>query len=1163
MKKNGVDSGRAGFVPMILLVVFATGLLLAFGSVAKAQLSTTASITGIVTDSSGGVVPAAKVDVTDQDTKVVASTQTNGDGVYVLPSLTVGTYTVKVTKEGFKEYVENDIILHPATVETVNVTLSPGAVTSLVTVSAGAVAVETSTSEVSNQVESGQIGILPLNGRNYQALAAMMPGVINTSAGSAIGTGGRSTSDVLDINGVGNSRLFKALDGIWDENTGNMSASTVIPNPDKLEEVRVLQNNYSTKYSLMGASVILMQTKSGTQAFHGGAFEYVRNNNLNARNFFAPATSTATAPAIPPYHQNIFGYDVSGPVYIPGVYNTAKQKTFFFWSQQWVRLDAPPGSYPNGTTATSAEYTTPYEVPSTVAIHLPGYSNCVYPNIGALPGYTATPTPLVYQLAPAGGLSAMTSTGGTGCPATGSLPAVNSNSAAYLAALYPAPNYASGGAVNYENLNPQITDQLDQQIKIDHNVGTRFHLMGEYLREYQSYKQYSISTSPLNWEEDYTRNSMAQVAFTATVSPNLVNTTSIAFNIYDLYLDVGGIDYVNQIPGFSETLPYSGYLSNRIPLVSFSNTGWSLFGEGITVARPLYHAGDLDDTLSDDWSWLKGKHYVQAGINIVINGKRQNQTGAAGGTAGTWTFTGTYTGNSLADFMLGDAATFGQNADEVRGYMKGHIVSPYIEDRIQVTKRLTVSAGVRFWNMPWPHAQSGMGAMFMPANFSAANAPAVTTGGALATPLATGTFYTNGLVINGVGSTPLNYVNLHNWYTGPMVGFALDVFGDGKTSFRGGYGLTYTKVFSNQDCSFNCMSNPPLLGSTSLTGNTANPLTFPTPGSGSTVKPNNGLEALSVADPQTKATSFASYSLSLEHQFRKNWMAMIAWAGDAARNIQNTGFNENTPMPTSINGVNYDFNPNLNPPTDYSTNYDAPYQGYGSITEIGTQASDNWNALEVSVRHPVSDNLFFTAAYTWSHNLGNGTGGVNMYNLEYDYGNEEGINFPQIFTTTLTYNLPWFRHSRGFTGQTLGGWKFSDITTWRSGSSFSASLGGSNLGPNGRPNILNHDLYPATRTITSWLSTAPYAAPSPGYYGNEPLGILEGPRLSDFDMAVYKDFHLYERASLEFRAEAFNVFNHTNFNNPGSSWTTTSTSFGVITSAKDPRVMEFALRLQF
>jgi hypothetical protein len=1158
MIKDGVDSGRAGFAPRVLLVVFAISLLLAFGSVAKAQLSTNASITGTVTDSSGAVVPAAKVDVTDQDTKVVISTETNGSGVYVLPSLTVGTYTVKVTKEGFKEYVENDIILHPATVQTVNVMLSPGAVTSLVTVSAGTVAVESSTSEVANQVESGQIGILPLNGRNYQALAAMMPGVVNTSAGSAIGTGGRSTSDVLDINGVINSRLFKALDGVWDENTGNMSASTVVPNPDTLDEVRVLQNNYSTKYSLMGASVILMQTKSGTSAFHGAAFEYVRNTDLNARNFFAPPVSTATAPAIPPYHQNIFGYNLGGPLYIPHVFNAARQNTFFFWSQQWVRLDAPPSSYPNGTTATSSEYTAPYQVPSTAPIHLPGASSCFYPSIGPLPGYTGTPAAQVYQLLPSGGVSALT---GTGCPTA--LPAVNTNSTAFLAALYPAPNYSTGGSTNYENLNPQITDQLDTQIKIDHNIGTRYHLMGEYLREYQSYKQYSISTSPLNWEEDYTRNSMAQLAFTATVSPRMVNTTSLAFNIYDLYLDVEGIDYVNQIPGFSETLPYNGYLSNRIPVVTFSNVGWSLFGEGITVARPLYHAGDLDDTISDDWSWLKGKHYVQAGINIVINGKRQNQTGAAGGTAGTWTFTGTYTGNSLADFLLGDAATFGQNANEVRGYMKGRIVSPYVEDRIQVTKRLTVTAGVRFWNMPWPHAQSGMGAMFMPSDFNPANAPAVTTGGSLATALPAGAFYTNGLVINGVGGTPLNYVNLHNWYTGPMVGFAWDVFGDGKTSLRGGYGLTYTKVFTNQDCSFNCMSNPPLLGSTSLTGNTASPLTFPTPGSSGTVKPNNGLEALSVADPQTKASSFASYSLSLEHQFKKNWLAMIAWAGDAARNIQNTGFNENTPAPTTINGVHYDFNPNMNPPTDYSTNYDAPYQGYGSLTEIGTQASDNWNALEVAVRHPVSNNLFFTAAYTWSHNLGNGTGGVNMYNLEYDYGNEESINWPEIFTTTLTYNLPWFRQSKGIAGQTLGGWKFSDITTWRTGSSFSASLSGSNLGPNGRPNITSHDFYPATRTITDWLSTAPYSAPSPGYYGNEPLGTLEGPRLSDFDMAVYKDFHLYERAKLEFRAEAFNVFNHTNFNNPGSAWSATSTSFGVITGAASPRVMEFALRLDF
>ncbi|MGD1102998.1 MAG: TonB-dependent receptor plug domain-containing protein, partial [Terriglobia bacterium] len=1036
--------------------------------------------------------------------------------------------------------------------------LSPGAVTSVVTVTAGAVAVETKTSGLSHEVESGQLNNLPLNGRNYQGLLAMSPGVINTSGGTALGTGGNSSHDVLEVNGLGWNQVFYVLDGIPDTNSGNNRSSSVTPNPDMLEEVRILQNNYSTKYSLLGEAVIVMQTKSGTQAFHGGAFEYVRNTDFNARNFFAPGTSTATVLARPTYHQNIFGYDIGGPLYIPGVYNTNKQKTFFFVDQQWVRLTAPPSSgYLNGVTATSSEYTAPFEVPSTKPIHVPGASSCFYPSMGALAGDAAA---TVYQLAPAGGVSALT---GTGCPT--SLPAVNTSSTAFLKALYPAPNYASGGATNYENLMPYVTHQLDSQIKIDHNFSSRFHLMGEYFREYQAYKQYSLGTSPLNWEEDYTRNSMAQVALTATLSPSMVSTTSVAFNIWDVYSDMGGIDYVNQIPGFSETLPYNGYLSNRIPRVSFSSTGWSLFTEGIKAGIPTYHSAYLNDTLSEDWSWLKGKHYLQAGINILLTIGRANQAGGAGGTMGTWSFSGTYTGNSLADFLLGDAATFGQGTNQIRGYSHQRIVSPYVEDRIQVTKRLTVTAGLRFWNMPWGHSQAGMGSMFMPSHFVAANAPVVTTGGSLATPLPTGTFYTNGLVIgNGLNGVPLNFMNSHNWYTGPMAGFAWDVFGDGKTSLRGGLGLTYTVNSSTEDCSFACLNNPPFVGSTALTGNTANPLSFPTPGASGTVSPNNGLESLSSADPNLKAWSFLTYSLSLQHQFRKNWLVMIAGAGSAARNSVYT-YNANTPPPTTVNGVHYDFNPNINPPNDYSPSYYAPYQGYGSISDYFSDNTSNWNALEVTVRHPVSHNVFFTAAYTWSHELGEGSDAPNIYNLEENYGNFDdsgnGDNFPQTFMTTLTYNLPWFRHSKGIAGQTLGGWKFSDMTTWRTGDTFSAELSGSNLGPNGRPNIVNHNFYPATRTVTHWLNSSAFAAPAAGYYGNEPYGCMETPRLSVFDMAVNKEFHLYERLSLEFRAEAFNVFNHTNFKNPDIHYA--GTTFGVITAAYDPRIMEFALRLKF
>src|ERR1035438_8848843 len=261
-----------------------------------AQLSTRATITGTVTDATGGGGPDATVTITDVSTRVAIQTQSNGAGAYIAPGLNVATYTVTFAKAGFKNYTITGIELHPASTATVNGTLAVGATTQTVTVAAVSTEVETTTAEVSADIDSDEISTLPMNGRNYQGLAVMMPGVTNLQQGSTMTTGGRSTSSQLSINGLDVARSFYVLDGVWNENTGNMTQTSVVPNPDSLEEGRVLQNNFSAQYSLMGSSVILAQTKSGTRDLHGTAWEFLRNDDLNSKPYFS-----ATIPA---YKQN-------------------------------------------------------------------------------------------------------------------------------------------------------------------------------------------------------------------------------------------------------------------------------------------------------------------------------------------------------------------------------------------------------------------------------------------------------------------------------------------------------------------------------------------------------------------------------------------------------------------------------------------------------------------------------------------------------------------------------------------------------------------------------------------------------------------------------------------------------------------------------------------
>jgi len=1072
------------------------------------QMSTTGTISGTVSDSTGAVVPQAAITVLSEATRLETHTTSNDSGGFVVPGLAPGPYDVTVTKQGFQTYKETGILVSPAQVATINVVLKLGAVATTISVEASAARVEISTPEVSSQVSGRQAVMLPLNGRNYEALAFLMPGVTNLTPDTGLTSGGFLTSNTASVNGMGASGTMYYLDGIWNENTGDMTSTTITPNPDTIEEVRLLQNNYGAQYSLNGSNVMLVETKAGTSTFHGSAYEYLRNDALDARNFFSP-----TVPAL---KQNIFGYTIGGPLMIPGHYNTNRQKTFFFWSQQWQVQHI--GNVVTGADATadqrSGTFTTPITDPLT---------GQPFPQV----------SPGVYQI-PQGRL--------------------NPDSLALLNALAPLPNNPAGGFLNYINVTPTINNTRDDEIKVDHNFSSRLRLMAEYLDSHQTNNNatqlYFPAISP---PFSTTRmvvtapEQLAQIRLTQILSPSMVNTTSVSMNNYVVNLNLSGLAYRSQVPNFSENLPFNGVNSDRLPEVDFSG-GWPSLG--VNYILPIPHASDLEDSLSDDWSWLRGNHYLQAGMQYVRGTKRQTTYAP---TAGDWSYSGLFTGNPMADYLLGDAATFTQQSNQLRPYEHYPIISPYFQDRWKVNRRLTLTIGLRYSFEPLPNFQTGL-SMFVPSRFDPAKAPIVNLDGSItATP---NYDPLNGIVFNGITpGIPPNFSSSNQNYWNPTFGFAYDIFGDGKTSLRGGIGVTHVNNFY-ASCQYQCADNYPVtVPITLITPSFPNPI-------GAAVAPTT-VPSMVFNDMPLPETGVTTFSMALERELGGGWLVSIAGAGNAAEHLnQDTDLNQ--PYPEG----GYDFPPIINTGT-VSRYAFAPFQGYGQITYIQNNLNADWDALEINVRHAVGHNLFLSGAYTWQHsmteNRGNyilsNTGYVTLQDVYHPTNDKGSSNAtpPQMFALSAIWTLPWYKGT-GWKHTLLGGWQYADVTTIQSGFPLDPGLATATPGLAIRPDRVANDIT-GPKTVQEWFNTNAFAAPAAGFFGNAGPGIIPGPGCVDFDMAFYKDFKIGERQKFQFRGELFNIFNHTNFN--GVATAVGAGDYGQITSARDPRIVEFVLRYEF
>ena len=778
---------------MRAMILFAAAAVLA-GSAGWAQ-NVSGSITGVVTDSSGGVVPSAKATARNTGTAAVFTALTSADGVYFLRNLPVGEYDIVVEAGGFQKFEVKDIRLQVNEVSRLDVRLSVGATTETVTVQANAVTVDTTTSTLKAVVDQKRIEELPLNGRNATQLMRLIVGVTNDPGANVTSGTTYPGTNPVSVNGGRSNTTNYVLDGAQNNDVYS-NAPAPLPNPDALQEFSVQTNNFSAEFGRQSGGVVNAVTKSGTNELHGSAFEFVRNQSLNATNYFSPIVNGSKLRD--GLKRNQFGGTIGGPLVIPKVYN-GRDKTFFFFSYQSTIIKRAPVSAQR-LVATEAQKNGNFANLLPRAIRDPG---------------TAQPYP------------------GNVIPASQFHPVSR-------AVLAKVPNPTSGNTIFTAAPNDSNDDQI--LARGDHAISDRNRVSGRYYRSWASATAY---LNPNNYLEQNSGgnwiNESVSVTDTHTFTPNLTNQALFSFNRLngfftppqpDKSLASLGLNYYND-PIIKWDIAIAGYFS---------------INTGDTNSFPRKEFQYLD-TLR----WTKGKHQLTMGgeyahgSNDIVNNFRAN---------GQWNFNGAapFTTDGLADFLIGRYNSLTQGIGEYKG-TRVRRFSGFVQDSWKVSRRLTVDVGVR-WEPFTPYTDSlNKIAVWRPAEQSTryVNAP-------------------KGVIYAGDPTVPKGTVPTIWTNFGPRLGFALDVFGDGKTSLRGGYGVFYD--WTNTISTNSQATQAPFGTVVTVFGNATN--SFTNPWAGTTNPFPAPLNPPSTATfPQY--TSQFLYAANFRNPYIQSWNLTLDW----------------------------------------------------------------------------------------------------------------------------------------------------------------------------------------------------------------------------------------------------------------------------------------------
>jgi len=1085
-------------------------------------------INGTVSDSTGAIIAGAQVKAIAAATGDTTTVFTNNSGAYVFASLRPTTYDIQASAGGFSRYSAAHIVLLTDQALTVNVVLQPGSTSETVVVTTEAAQVDTSTGTLSQVIDQQRMMDMPLNGRNAASLTTLVAGVVSASSLNIDQGNTKTFPEVaaVSVSGTRATQINYMLDG-GNNVDGYTSVNDPFPMPDSLQEFSVQTSNFNAEYGQNAGGVVNITTKSGTKQFHGDLFEFVRNRVFNAANFFSYANGVKT---VDPLKRNQFGGTVGGPVKLPWTsWSPIKLNNafFFFGAQKTIQHNQS-----NSGSAT---------VPTTDQLNgiFAGLQNpIVNPDTNVDYPYTQT-----------------------GSTYTSTLPTKSYNSAS-LALLKYLPSRTTQGLVYY--VVPSQYEYNEVTARFDQAIKSKDHLTARYFYDVFDKEGVLDLTNLLTYAD------MSNIAYhNAILSETHVFSSSLINNFI--------VDY--QFENSTR-----GPISNSIDVADLGVNIWQPSIKQINSISVSDNFGIGDNpyasfrrnnySLSDNIHWVKGHHNFSAGFHgelakmDIANQYRQ---------PGTFSFSSTTTGNSMASFLLGRISQFQQSSGQ---YFNNRykIFGFYAQDSWKFTPRLTINYGLRYEPFRPEHEK-----MHRMGEFSTAAWTAGTVSSIYPNAPAGLLFPGDNGFVDGVHPS---------WsHVMPRFGFAWDVHGNGKLSLRGGGGIFYesrlpaslNNVFASSSPFVTTVSNT---YSGSALGNFSDPYANISGGNPFPVTSSSWKNATfptqnyASFDPNRfKVPVTYAWNLTLEQQYTHALSSRIAYVGTRATH-QSGSLDIN---PTWNQGAN------VGKRLYYSSN---SVQNYTQqISMVDTGSNTNYHGLQTTLQERAAAglNLFFNWTWskandnlTWGSNEGGIASGASyvlpVYEHDYkrlDRGRSDS-DYRHIISASYVWSIPKLHRGNTIVRYIEMNWQTSGIVSRNSSSGVTASTGNWNSGTSlgrergilsGNAPYGNGACAGVTGTCKSWLnpssfSVNPYYTVSvPLSYGTSIKNSLKGPSGSGWSTSLQRTFDLHKSTNLDFRAEFFNVLNHTVFNGPNT--TVGSSTFGRITSANDPRIGQLSMRLNF